>query len=352
MWRFRQYKDVFFERFWVKMSRFLASGSRKKQNRRGRVLMSREFVTGEPIRSQVQLLDANLKGLPANAKPKFVLRPIELDFYPDMALTKKDGKDPLTNEQIAKSREDYLKLWTIELNRSKREEKETAGEGYFPVKRSLKAVERVVKVGDREDVQLIQVDEDRLKLEEVQKQIRGSAKDFPTGIWRIDAPIPESSEVLSVKFVIRKPLPTELANVRPDMLSLAAISSTVEEVQSRLTDKPEVLAALNEKAFSDPRLDGRRMAYRFTDKAALTLIPETLTNEIIKIDNPLTEPEIQRFKIDPIWFNGPGAPRWMTGWYDRMMGQTEQTHTIALWMLVCIGLLSLEWLSRKLLKLA
>ncbi len=352
MWRFRQFKDVFFERFWVKMSRFLASGSRKKQNRRGRMLMSREFETGQALRSHIDLLDANLKGLPANSKPKFVLRPIELDYYPDMALTKKDGKDPLSNEQIAKLREDYLKMWTIELNRTKREEKETTKDGNFPVKRALRVVERVVKVGDREDVTLIQVDEDRLKLEEVQKQLRGTAKDFPTGTWRLDAPIPESSEVLSVKFTIRKPLPTELANVKPDMLSLAAISAQVDEVRDRMDSNPKAYQTLSDRAFSDPKLDGKRMAYRFTDTESMNAIPDALPGRVNSIENPLTEPEVHRFKIEPVWFNGPTAPTWMTGWYDRMNGRSEQNHTIALWMLVCIGLLSLEWLSRKMLKLA
>ena len=42
----------------------------------------------------------------------------------------------------------------------------------------------------------------------------------------------------------------------------------------------------------------------------------------------------------------------MTGWYDDWQGQSRRDHNIALWMLVCVGLLSVEWLTRKLMKLA
>lgn len=353
MWRFRQYKDVFFERFWVKMSRYLASGSRKKQNRRGRILMSKEFVTGESIRSTIQLLDSNLKGIPASDRPKFILRPIELDVYPDMLENKKDGAaKTVDNEKIDRQRQEYLKQWTIQLERNEREVKQGSNDGYFPLKRTLKVFERVTEAGDRKIVQLIQAEDDRLKLPAVQNEIKGSAKDFPTGIWRLEAPIPKSSESLSVKFVIRKPLPPELADTKPDMLSLAAIASKVESVESRLLKKTNVYNDLKDRAFYDPKLDGRRLAYAFTDKSSINLIPEAMPSFVLEIDNPQTEPEIRRSKIDPIWFEGPKAPRWMTSWYDNMMGQTEQTHTIAMWMLICISLLSLEWLTRKLLKLA
>ncbi len=70
IWRFNQFKDVFRERFWVKMSRYLAAGSRRKQNVRGRILIGSQFTTGETVRATVQLLDASLKGLPANTQAR------------------------------------------------------------------------------------------------------------------------------------------------------------------------------------------------------------------------------------------------------------------------------------------
>ena len=99
MWRLRQAKDIYFERFWVKMGRFLASGSRKQQNRRGRILMSKNFMQGDVLRSTVEILGADLKGLPSSAEPEIAVRPVELD---NEALPQKKGV-----EFTAKERDDY-----------------------------------------------------------------------------------------------------------------------------------------------------------------------------------------------------------------------------------------------------
>ncbi len=116
--------------------------------------------------------------------------------------------------------------------------------------------------------------------------------------------------------------------------------------------KKDALDRLEARAFAAPTLDGRRMAFRFDDRESVDLIPDVISYDSQTISNPQIEPEIRKIKIDPVWFNGPELPRWATRWYDNAMGQTEQTHTVALWMLVCIALLSLEWLTRKLLKIA
>ena len=123
-------------------------------------------------------------------------------------------------------------------------------------------------------------------------------------------------------------------------------------IRTRLAKKPEVLEKLRSNAFSHPNLSGQRMAFKFDDRSSLELIPETMRSVTQEIQNPQTEPEIRRSKIDPLWFNGPDMPRWTTRWYDSMMGQTERSHQVALWMLICVALLSTEWLTRKLLKLA
>ncbi len=325
IWRFRQAKDVYFERFWVKMSRFLASGSRKKQNRRGRILMSKTFSTGDYLRLVVHELDANLKGLPDSANPVVTVRPVELlkeagwegMKKKDSPAGKKDGEStPM--EGGFKSEEEYLKSLTRELKLSPRTGPGAKkDEGYFQLQKML------------------------------------TAKDFPPGIWHVDAKIPNSSESLSEKFIIRKAQPAELTDTKPDLLSLAAIASEVSEINERLQlKKPEVLEKLKARSFSSPSIAGQRLAYKFDDRQSLELIPEVMRYNSEQITNPQTEPEIQKVRIEPSWFNGPELPEWMTRWFDKSNGESQKSHSVALWMLVCIALLSLEWLTRKLLKLA
>lgn len=326
IWRFNQYKGVYFQRFWVKMSRFLASGSRKKQNRRGRILMSKEFAAGDYIRVTAQLLDANLQGLPASSQPELVLKPVELDSYAGMTALdgkKKDGPGPMPKkddaadpDRLSREKEDYHKKLVKRFPMSARKSGSDTDPGYFQLQKLL------------------------------------ASKEFPTGMWRVEVPIPNSSETLSQKFLIRKSSPPELSDIRPDYVALAAISAEVDELKPRLLNKPGTLDEVRRHSFAAPGVTGQRVMFKFDNKQAIELIPDCITAVSQKINNPQVEPEIRKSKIEPRWFNGPELPSWASVWYDRMMGQSERNHTVALWMLVCIGLLSVEWLTRKLLKLA
>jgi len=318
MWRMNKQNVVFFERFWVKMSRFLASGSRKKQSRRGRILMSKNFAAGDTLRITAQLLDANSKGLPASERPQLTIKPDVLDSYATIE-PKKDGpKVDADPEVAARKREEYHQSLTriLRMDAQTGKGEDDPEEGYFQLENFL------------------------------------AAKDYPPGVWRVEIKIPNSSETLSQKFIITKSLPPELNDVRPDMFSLAAISADVEDLKPRFTTKLDVFEKLRDRAFTAPNLVGKRMAFNFDDQKSLDLIPECMRNSSFQVQNPMTEPEYEMTRITPRWFNGPELPRGITSWYDRSMNQPERTHTVALWMLVCIGLLSLEWLTRKLLKLA
>jgi len=96
------------------------------------------------------------------------------------------------------------------------------------------------------------------------------------------------------------------------------------------------------------------MMYRFDDKPALELIPECFTDNKTSIENPQTEPLIKKTRIEPLWFKGFDLPDSdFTRWSNRQVGESEDKPvSIAKWMLVCIALLSIEWLTRKMLKLA
>ncbi len=347
IWRFRQYKDAFFERFWVKMCRFLSSGNRKKQNRRGRILMAREFQSGEPFRMRPQLLDSQLKGL-RNAPAPVKLSPLELEDYSGMELFRKRGLLPAkagsTPEEAAKDKERYHAILERSYVLQPLKNDADPDAGYFEIDRNSELFPAHLKK--------------RVPLDP--KKATASKKDeyfeidLPAGVWRVKVPISNNEEeFLTAKITIRKPLPPELNDVRPDMVALSAISSEVDELKLHLNrnKKPELLETMRAKAFKNPAT-GERLAFHFNDRQSIELIPDCLSQMTQNIPNPQTEPEIRKTKIEPRWFDGPKLPRWATRWYDHWQEQSERDHQIAMWMLVCVGLLSVEWLTRKLMKLA
>src|SRR5208337_5093707 len=47
MWRLRQHKEIFHERFWTKLARYAASGALTRQTRNGRFEMAQKFSAGQ-----------------------------------------------------------------------------------------------------------------------------------------------------------------------------------------------------------------------------------------------------------------------------------------------------------------
>lgn len=342
IWRFRQHKDANFERFWVKMCRFLASGNRKKQNRRGRILMAKEFVSGDAVRITPQLLDSNLKGMKSAPAPVKV-EPVELDDYSGMELFRKKGLLPAkvgtTPEEVAKEKEKYHALIARNYLLAPRKNDPDPEAGYFEIDRASDLFPAYL----RKKISLDPKDPSSKNVFEF---------DLPAGVWKVTVPISVAEEQFLIsKFTIRKPLPPELSDIRPDLVSLSAIASEVDELKPHVLKKPELLEQMRSRAFKNP-LTGERLAFHINDRQTIEMIPDCLRTVTQEINNPQTEPEIRKSKIEPRWFGGPTLPRWATGWYDDWQKQSRREHQIALWMLVCIGLLSVEWLTRKLLKLA
>jgi hypothetical protein len=349
IWRFRQYKDAYFERFWVKMCRFLSSGNRKKQNRRGRILMAKEFQSGDVIRMTAQLLDAELKGLRVAPAP-VNLMPLELEDYSGIDLFRKRGllpaKPGTTPEDVAKEKEKFHQLLQRNYLLIPRKNETDPDAGYFEIDRGSDLFPAYLK-------KKVPLD---LKKDGARKD-NFFEMDLPAGVWRVTVPISAADEqFLSQKITIRKPLPPELNDVRPDLVSLAAIGSEVDELKvhlmSRKPPNPEMLEVMRAHTFKHPAIQGDRLAFHFNDRQTIDLIPDCLRTMTQDINNPVIEPEIRKSEIEPRWFNGPKLPRWATEWYDDWQGQSRRDHNIALWMLVCVGLLSVEWLTRKLMKLA
>lgn len=296
IWRLRQYRDTYFEVFWTKMTRYLAAGGRRKQTRRGRLLTSPVIGQGGYLRVNAQLLDASLQPVaqkpPAGkTDPKMVVHPVELDKYPP-EFDKLQG-----DETIAKAKAKFHEKYTYEFFTTP---KKTAGgekwEGWF------------------------------------QRSVPVTAEKFPTGQWRVDVAIPDSSDTLRQKFAVRQSNP-ELDVTRPDTTALYQTASPVADISVK---DPAVSARLQGFATAGP--DGKRLAFKFGDEEALKVIPECFIED--------KKTGLNRGAVEDYWDKGIELPQWMTGWYS------DKPMRVGAMLLICVGLLSVEWLTRKLLKLA
>lgn len=289
VWRLRQFKDEYFERFWTKFTRYLAAGSRRKQSRRGRLLVSSVVPQGGYLRPNAELLNPDLKPVEEKFEPKMVVRPVELDKYPP------EIEKLVGDEAIRAAKEKYHEKFTYE---SKLAGKKGQA-GWFT--RSV----------------LVQPEK------------------YPTGTWRADVEIPSSTDTLKQKFAIRQSNP-ELDVTRPDVKALYQMASPAADVVVQLPDK-DLAGKLQSAAASGA--DGKRLAFKFGDDESLKLIPQCFKTD--------TKVARNRGAVEDYWDKGVTLPLAMTSWYS-----PDKPQKLAFGLLICVGLLSAEWLTRKLLKLA
>jgi hypothetical protein len=288
IWRLRQYKEEYFERFWTKFIRYLGAGSRRKQSRRGRILMSSTVGTGGYLRVTAEILDPSLQPADPKTEPKITFRPIELEKYPaEIEALKGD-------ETIAKAKAKFHEKFTQEFRMAPK--KETPWKGYFNI----------------------------AKLASMEK--------FPPGSWRVEVEIPSSTDTLKQKFEVRKSNP-ELDVTRPDVKSMYQMASPVADMQ---VSDATLAASLQRLATSGA--DGKRLAFKFGDDESLKLIPQCFKTDIKTARN--------RGAVEDYWDKGITLPHFLTSWYN------DKPQRLSFGLLLVVGLLSVEWLTRKLLKLA
>jgi hypothetical protein len=293
IWRLRQYKNEYYERFWTKFIRYLGAGSRRKQTRRGRILMSSVVPVGGYLRMTAQLLDPSLQPVDQKTEPKVTIRPVELDKYP-AEIEKLTG-----DEAIATAKAKHHLKYTQEFRMSAKKGPEK-WDGYF------------------------------------QRAQLASAEKFPTGTWRVDVEIPSSTDTLKQKFQVRQSNP-ELDVTKPDLKSLYQMASPLADMQ--VADK-NLEANLTKAVSANSAGLGteKRLAFRFGDDESLKLIPECFKADVKTFRN--------RGAVEDYWDKGVTLPSWLTSWYS------DKPQRLGAMLLVCVGLLSIEWLTRKLLKLA
>src|SRR5262249_62185114 len=83
--------------------------------------------------------------------------------------------------------------------------------------------------------------------------------------------------------------------------------------------------------------EGNRLAFRFGDEDSLKLIPDCFKTDKKTFRN--------RGAVEDYWDKGVTLPHFLTGWFS------DKPQRLAIGLLLCVGLLSIEWLTRELLKL-
>lgn len=211
----------YFERFWVKLMKYTAA-KRNAKAARGRVLLSKEYISGAPVRVQARVLDPSARPYPVGAiDPKFKI----VQFGPDGAKKKEFGPYEMTAKQGA-----------------------TGFDGYY------------------------------------QGQVMADPKQFPPGEdrYRVVIDVPESSgDTIEGEFLLRKSDP-ELDNTRPDLPALLAMAGDLRECEPRLVT-PGVKERL---AAGLPKESGiTKLAFKLGDKELLGLLPECMKIEFKNLNN-------------------------------------------------------------------
>jgi hypothetical protein len=291
-WRLRQYREMYHERFWTKLARYAGSGNLTRLNRRGVMVLGREFTEGQLVRFEAQLLGRDMQPLTPTATPRAQLTPPAGVTMPAVELKAKPGQGS---------------DWT----------------GWF------------------------------------QGQFRLPAP----GEYRIDLQIPEGGETLSDKFLVKEANP-ELDNTSPDFGQLHQLATEATDVLPRMDkqsqeplkralegtadrflhhaeeksadsgrpkDKGATFEPATGAAATEGPAQGKDTLRLFFDLSSAKLIPSCM----------VTDTKVQRSR-------GPIKDLWDDG-FTLSLNPPIQMATV---LLLVATLLSIEWLMRKLLKLA
>ena len=77
--RLRGYKELYYEHFWIKLARYASAGTRLRQNKRGVLVMGRQFAAGNFVRLEAQLFGPDSFPLPENSAVKAIVSPLNSD---------------------------------------------------------------------------------------------------------------------------------------------------------------------------------------------------------------------------------------------------------------------------------
>lgn len=229
IYRLRAEDPEYYERFWIKLSRYI-SANRDVKASRGRVLMGKEFISGSPVRVQARLLNPSGRPYGENElDPKFKIVAFNSIGEP---LNKQFGPYQLKAKKSA-----------------------SGFDGYYA------------------------------------GQVLADPRQLPPGDFRyqVVVEVPDSpGDTISSEFIVRQSNP-ELDETRPDFAFLEEIASPVSLVESRLKNT-DTVAALRGPVSDSAQA---KLAFRLSESERLGLIPECLETKFQNSRN--------RGPVDDLW---------------------------------------------------
>lgn len=265
MWRLRQYRETYHERFLTKLASYASAGSLGSQRNPSNLYVNSEYPANNPAIFEAQLLGGDLQPLPRTEKPRARIKGPAGVTVPDVSLSPKSGQGA---------------DWG----------------GWFSGRLLLTT----------------------------------------PGNYEIQLQVPGTSDILRRKFVVREANP-EMDNVQPDFAQLRQVSSDAADVLARIVDDGDRsrvrsdLERTNRLAASDSPGEDRDKLHLFFDLKGAAQIPDCMVKD--------SKTQKSRGRVEDIWDTGFSLrhdPPWKISYV----------------LLAAVGLLSLEWLIRKLLKLA
>ncbi len=305
--RLRQYNEGYFERFWTKLARYASEGRMKDQVSPSRMLMNTEFASGGYIRMRAELFeirDSIIQPIPKDAQPRFS---IEIEELASAADTLDSAK---TEREIAE--------------RQKRQQAERD------------RINQAIKKKFEQESTVLLPETGRATWRGVfQKQIRAEPSIFPPGKYRIKVAVPNSSDVISAVFSIVS-YDRELRETQPDEEALRQMATPLEELRSRISND-DLYNALQRETL---KLGGetQRLLFRIENREALRLV-----SDMIKAQE---RSELNRSGLVDLWDQGPVLES------RTILGIDIRESKLPWLLLLAVGLLTVEWLIRKLLRLA
>lgn len=285
VYRMYAYDKEYYERYWGKLMKYMAAKRNVKASR-GRVLVSKEYISGTPIRVQAQILNPASVPYPPDGPgaidPKFNI----LQVMPNGEKKIIEGAIPM----VAKPGSSGF-------------------DGYYA------------------------------------GQIIADSKKFPPGEaeYFVEIDVPDSSgDRITGKFLIAKSDP-EMDNTQPNLAAMLAMASDFDQVfQERIP-----AAVKDQMKESLPREAGvQKLQFALKQTELLKLIPECFKADYQRFDNkgPVTD----------LWDKGIDFPRQNSDgtFVEKYIPGFLAGKTLSWVLLLVVGLLCWEWLTRKLLRLA
>jgi hypothetical protein len=166
------------------------------------------------------------------------------------------------------------------------------------------------------------------------------------GEYAIDVVVPDTGEVLTGKFLVKEPLPEELENVRPDFDVLWQLASKVTDLSERLKDKPEDSDETREKK--------KQVREKLRQLPPPAQLRQSGADEVPRLYFDLKTADLIPDCMAAVHDVKPSRGGYKD-WWDGNLGTIRvsgREFEIATVLAVVVALLSLEWLTRKLLRLA